>query len=290
MSSSGSAALQCATTVEAFDQGVKRLLEERTGKTERDELFATVKRVRIKLGLHNPRSRVSILSTRTLPRDLRVLISPADSEGTGGPAGATLIAHTEETLTFQMDHLAVGQLNRLRDQREVSVDFFRAGDAAYNFRASVVGLREMDVPFLVVRHPKRLDRVQSRQFARVACIEKVKFRILDRKVIPVNSEEPRRPTRTSGWIRGILVDVSGTGCRMKTDEKLVKSDYIMLSLPFLPEPLNHELCTAQVLRCRDNGVHGMAFEGLSPQIQAALLQFVRRHEVQEAAMRMEPTR
>jgi len=274
----GDSAPDCATSVEAFDRGVEEILRVPAGDLERVDRLRTLRALRKKLSLHTIRPGVPVVSTRTLPPNQPLQIYIPGLPRMGGSASGTLLSTNEEALTIRLDGNPRELAGIFRGLKDVEVVFINPLDASYTFRSPVMAFRELGAAFLVLAHPSRLTRIQKRNYARVEVEDKVQFRWIPELEMPALARTPGKLDRLIEEYAGVIRSISGGGFRLETELLLERGDFIYLQLAFLPEPINSEHCFARVVRNLGKRIHGLRFEGMSPNIQSTIIQFVRHRE------------
>jgi c-di-GMP-binding flagellar brake protein YcgR len=278
---SGAPPLLCAAAVELFDRGLEMLLRQPMAEIDRVERIRTLRSLRRKLGLHAPRRGVPIRSTRMLPANLPVLVGPAGPPLETGPVPGTLVSASEDLLTIRLDGPPGEAARPLRGHGELEVIFFSPGDACYNFRAPVAGIRELGAAFLLLSHPGVLSRVQRREARRVEVERPVAFRWVVENGLGKERRGARRQIPEAEQ-PAVVTSLSASGLRLRTAALLEPADLIQVTLPFLPPPLGSEVCFARVVRLLGEGSFGLTFTGMAPRIQAGIFQYVRHLETQSA--------
>jgi c-di-GMP-binding flagellar brake protein YcgR len=280
---SGAPALACATSIGCFDRGVESLLSRNLGDLERVDYLRALRKLRVKLGLHAAQPDSPIASTRILPPNLPLQVAPVGDLRLDGPVDGMLLSVSEESLTVRLAGPPDLASRTFRDVPEVEVTFLRHFDAAYAFRSRVLDRRELAAAFLVLGHPRTVARVQKRGFVRVTVGEEIAFS----RMPELASPGPRMPEIAGNRGAGLAVSLSGGGLRLRTEVPLERGELLHLELPFLPEAVVRELAFARVVRSDGTGGFGLRFEGISPRLQAAIIQYVRFRERRDRSIHLE---
>ena len=95
----------------------------------------------------------------------------------------------------------------------------------YKFKSSVLGRRFENIPILLIAKPKEIKKIQRRRYVRVPLIKDVKYKNLksEKKTKPSSIDE-------SQYLKGILVDLSGSGMKVKVSKQVKLNDFLLVSL------------------------------------------------------------
>ncbi|WP_163193198.1 flagellar brake protein [Clostridium thermarum] len=98
----------------------------------------------------------------------------------------------------------------------------------YKFEALVLGRKtENAVPQLLLSLPQNVVRVQRRKFVRVSTISYIKYsKYSNEELNKISLEDNIQFTN-----KGILLDISGGGCRLSTGQRLQLKDIIVTDIP-----------------------------------------------------------
>jgi len=101
---------------------------------------------------------------------------------------------------------------------KIVVDYFSKDGFYYEFKAEVISrLVENNIPMYKISKPDRAVRIQRRDFIRVSLAEYALYKKDDIK--------------ESQWYKGLLLDLSGGGLRIKEKEKIEIGEKIIVKMP-----------------------------------------------------------
>ncbi|MGL4108605.1 flagellar brake protein [Clostridium sp. LP20] len=125
----------------------------------------------------------------------------------------------------------------LNEGEELSIDYYVEGGNYFTFNSKVIK-RVVDnkIPFYKLSLPYNVSKVQRRDFVRVNLFEYVFYK---------KGEEDGEGT----WEKGMLLDLSGGGLRIKVRDKVQMGDKIVVNL-FINEEKVH--VTGKVVRVEIN--------------------------------------
>lgn len=110
-----------------------------------------------------------------------------------------------------------GQYIPLRKFEQVEVIYYQGNDI-YKFYTTVVDRKVDVIPIIVLAFPKEVFKVQRRKFVRVPIVCTVEYSKLENK--------------TQNVVRGIMVDLSGGGMRIKlSNDQLSIGNLIKVYIP-----------------------------------------------------------
>lgn len=102
-------------------------------------------------------------------------------------------------------------------QEEVNMYYYVEGESYFNFKAEVIGrIKEDNLPMYKLTNPYNILKIQRRNFVRVSTVEYVFYRN--------NSSENER------WQKGVIVDLSGGGLRLRAGRDINLDDEILVNL------------------------------------------------------------
>ena len=102
---------------------------------------------------------------------------------------------------------------------------YYAEENQYKFRSLVLGRTFENIPILLLAKPKEIKKIQRRRFVRVQLVKNVKYKNLksEQKIKPSTIDENQ-------YLKGILVDLSGSGMRVTVDGQVKLNDFLLVSL------------------------------------------------------------
>jgi c-di-GMP-binding flagellar brake protein YcgR len=143
----------------------------------------------------------------------------------------------------------------------------------YQFTCKLKGRRyEQKVELLIISYPKEFLKVQRRDFVRVSVMNEVKFvRISNTS----HYKEAAHILRDGNGETGILMDISGGGIRLKTNEKTNIGDIIVVDLHLTNSDF---VVMGRVVRDEkdetDVRIHGISFMEISERTRDKIIQLI----------------
>ncbi|MCB2291935.1 flagellar brake domain-containing protein [Clostridium algoriphilum] len=95
----------------------------------------------------------------------------------------------------------------------------------YKFKSTVIGRKFENIPMLLISKPKEIKKIQRRKYVRVPLIKTVKYKNIKR-------EQKTNPKTidVSQYLKAVLVDLSGSGMKVKISEEIKLNDFLVVSL------------------------------------------------------------
>ncbi|MFA6807425.1 MAG: flagellar brake domain-containing protein [Eubacteriales bacterium] len=115
-----------------------------------------------------------------------------------------------------------GQFMPLREGTYVEV-FFSDSVTAYVFNTVVIKRIAIPIPTFIVEFPTIIKKFQRRKFVRVSTIHALKYKIVEKEGL---GEEKT----------GYMIDLSGGGMLLKSDEKIEKDTLLLITI-LLPQEI-----------------------------------------------------
>jgi len=140
----------------------------------------------------------------------------------------------------------------------------------YKFKSVVLGRKFENIPILLIANPKEIKKIQRRKYVRVQLIKYVKYKNL-------KSEQNTKPSTIdeSQYLKGILVDLSGSGMKVKVHEQVKLNDFLLVSLNVNDEDI---FIVGKVMRIikDDEGrfICGLSFESLDNITRETIIKFI----------------
>ena len=102
-------------------------------------------------------------------------------------------------------------------QEELNMYYYVEGESYFKLKAEVIGrIKEDNLPMYKLTNPYNILKIQRRNFVRVSTVEYVFYRN--------NSSENER------WQKGVIVDLSGGGLRLRAGRDINLDDEILVNL------------------------------------------------------------
>lgn len=144
------------------------------------------------------------------------------------------------------------------------------GENYYQFHSSVIGRKFENIPILLIAKPVQVKKIQRRKYVRIPLISEIKYKNL--------KNQPRTNPSTiesSEYTKGVLVDLSGGGMRVRVSEAIKLNDFLLVSLT-----VNNEdtLILGQAMRIikDDDGMYycGLSFEFLDSSTREKIIKYI----------------
>lgn len=143
----------------------------------------------------------------------------------------------------------------------------------YEFQGIVVGRKlEEKVQLIIIEYPKTLKQVQRREFVRIDISHPVKY------VKSVIESELKLAEETLGndkGVSGMLVDLSGGGFRIKTNQKIELGNLLTVDIDLLGRKI---IINGKVVRVikddNDNYICGVSFIGIRERDRDKIIQLI----------------
>jgi c-di-GMP-binding flagellar brake protein YcgR len=165
-----------------------------------------------------------------------------------------------------------GEYVPLRIGDTIEVIYYHEQDI-YKFTTRVVN-RKLDViPIIILEYPTEVFKVQRRRFVRVPIVCYIVYSKIGKqeggRVVISTHGSPKE-------LKGILVDLSGGGTRIKLHEKLEKDDVLLISIPLGNDKISVK---AEVIRVEFEElsklyVCGMSFIDLDERTRDKLIKYI----------------
>ncbi|MBL8025475.1 MAG: PilZ domain-containing protein [Fibrobacteres bacterium] len=212
--------LDIVSTPYAFELGIHSYLEQ--GKGEKSLAAKLIEQLRLKCGFDRPAPGQPIFSTRALTEMQAVSLVLGSSEEEG--RHPCRISYKDE-LAFSLEKND-GDFGTIDRQAKVSIVIQQPGDGEYTF--DIPGILEAGYNTVKLSHSIKFKRKQVREHIRVETQMIAKFRFIKASKVP---------DRLSGGARfsATVVDVSGGGIALQSEEKYDTGDCMILSFTFAGE-------------------------------------------------------
>ena len=167
-----------------------------------------------------------------------------------------------------------GKYLPLNTGEKVSIIYY--GDKeVYQFEAEVLG-RAIDViPVINISKPQNPRVVQRRNYVRVLMLKNIKFMSIDKELAEKETSKITKVIDKSQFKKAILLDLSGGGMRIKTEEKLQLSEFIMIAIELIEEEI---MIKSRVVRCDlqpDNtNAYGLKFLELGEKDRDKIIKYI----------------
>ena len=135
---------------------------------------------------------------------------------------------------------------------QVDVQFYREGDAGYQFKTTFQDPAQLEKGKVVLKHPARLNRIQARNFSRMDVNFSFNYHhVLYANFNTVEIDYNLRACESLPVYMGETVDISGGGLALNTRKKVSKGDFLYLNFQMLSEQLNEPILAEVVWRGKD---------------------------------------
>jgi c-di-GMP-binding flagellar brake protein YcgR len=120
----------------------------------------------------------------------------------------------------------------------MEVTFHRESDAGYSLRSVMARVPDKDKKIIFLKHPKKMERSQARNFSRMeVCFPFSYYHLEKDKFNKIEIDTNLATCDNRPVYRGESVDISGGGIAFNTYRKIGKGDYLYLNFQMLSE--NH---------------------------------------------------
>lgn len=156
-------------------------------------------------------------------------------------------------------------------KEEVVVSYFDSSDI-YSFYSNVIGRKRDNVPLFLIDIPSKVKKVQRRGYVRVAVILVTNYWNIHNAE---NLRELERLKNNEKSVKGTILDISGSGCKLLMESDVNINDLIIVELP-----VENNLVTVlgRVVRVSkddlERNVIGLKFEGINEATRDKLIKFV----------------
>lgn len=179
-----------------------------------------------------------------------------------------------EEVTLQVPRIK-GLYLPLKENQSLKISYKKLS-ARYEFDEKVTGRDDSQaVPCFKVNKPKKVKRIQMRDYLRVPCELSAKIELVGSRK---NEELPRR-------VNGKIVDISGGGVKFKTAVPVPSGQNVHLEfkLPLIEEKI--DFLPARVIRRNKDEMSkkyflGIEFTGISKEDRNDIIQYVYRQQIE----------
>ncbi len=206
---------------------------------------------------------------------------------------SSVIENTDKLITLDGSTLDSGFLKPTAETR-LNVQFYREGDAGYQFTTTFLNPAQLKEKKMVLKHPAKLNRIQARSFSRMEVtfpfnyyhVSKSRFNTVevDYNLQDCETQQPVYMAET--------FDISGGGLSLNTRKKVSKGDFLYLNFQMLSEQLNEPLLAEVVWhdkeKERDIFLLRAKFYDITDKMRDELMRFVSQMQ-RKLARRMKYT-
>ncbi|MFH1570600.1 MAG: PilZ domain-containing protein [Gemmatimonadota bacterium] len=263
------------TSVEAFDRRVGAYLERRRDHPERPAIVDSLAHVRRLLEFDRVPAGRPLRSTRELHPGQRLMVWPVK----GGPSGFIhcVVAHRDDDAIVAVPLLREDDrhLQALEVGDRIKVRFWREHDTEYRFRSQILEANP-ETTSIVVGHSDRLERIQKRDYYRLA----VRFRL---GLVAVPEDRLGAPEEIPAGRRfeAIAADISGGGLGV-TAEAVVPPGHVVVIDPAYtgPFPIAGLWCRVVAQEQREGARWlGLEFADISRERQTDLVNVIFQQQI-----------
>jgi c-di-GMP-binding flagellar brake protein YcgR len=143
----------------------------------------------------------------------------------------------------------------------------------FKFDGIVIGRSTEDnVPLLIIAYPQEIRKIQRREFFRVEIIYFMQYLKMGKKI---DGDEIVKTLDTEKGNKGILLDISGGGMKLKLRDKLKAGDVIVTEIPMECEKI---IAMGRVVRCEidedEKYICGVAFKNIDNKTREKIIRFL----------------
>jgi len=175
-------------------------------------------------------------------------------------------------------------------QTPIEVDFYRESDAGYSFTTTLSQPPVAEEKLIYLKHPKKLSRVQTRNFSRMEAFFKFSFYYLPKdKFNPIEVDSNLESCNILPVFMASTVDISGGGIAFNTRKRVNKGDYLYLNFQMLSdqhwEPVLAEIVWTGKDREKEKDINLVQakFYHITDTTQETLMKFI--YQIQRKAAR-----
>jgi len=139
----------------------------------------------------------------------------------------------------------------------------------YLFKSSVMGRKFENIPILLISKPKEIKKIQRRKYVRVPLIKTAKYKNL-------KSEQKTNPTTIdeSEYLKAVIVDLSGSGMRVRVSEQIKLNDFLLVSLTVNEEEINIVGKVMRIIKDDDGSfLCGLSLESIDNITRETIIKF-----------------
>jgi c-di-GMP-binding flagellar brake protein YcgR len=165
------------------------------------------------------------------------------------------------------------------ESTQVDVQFYREGDAGYQFSTTFLDPSMLAKGSMVLKHPEKLVRIQARNFSRMEVNFPFNFyHVLKSNFNSVEIDSNLRHCESQPVYIAETVDISGGGLSLNTRKNVSKGDFIYLNFQMLSELLNEPILAEVVWHGKDEDLDllmsRVRFYDITDKMRDELMRFV----------------
>lgn len=137
-----------------------------------------------------------------------------------------------------------GEYYYLEEEKEYEMNYYN-GSMYYIFNTTLIGKEKEsnnNMPLYRIKYPYNVKKIQRRDFVRVDFIDYLKYRRIEND--------------NNSWKDGMILDMSGGGLRVTTNEVLNEDDVVILKLNISDEEIELE---GKIVRDIGSGAKGKIY-------------------------------
>lgn len=124
--------------------------------------------------------------------------------------------------------IANGKYAPLIRNEQITVIYYDENNL-YGFNTSVIGRRMDKIPIILLAMPKDIKKIQRRKFFRVSLLKNVEYLKVDQNIS--DSTFNRLIKNLEAFNKGLIIDLSGGGLKLKTKEEVKVEDRFIIKIP-----------------------------------------------------------
>ena len=124
--------------------------------------------------------------------------------------------------------IANGKYAPLIRNEQITVIYYDENNL-YGFNTSVIGRRMDKIPIILLAMPKDIKKIQRRKFFRVSLLKNVEYLKVDPNIS--DSTFNRLIKNLEAFNKGLIIDLSGGGLKLKTKEEVKVEDRFIIKIP-----------------------------------------------------------
>jgi c-di-GMP-binding flagellar brake protein YcgR len=165
-----------------------------------------------------------------------------------------------------------GEYVPLRIGDTIEVIYYHEQDI-YKFNTRVINRKSDVIPIIILEYPNEVFKVQRRKFVRVPIVCYIVYSKIGKqeggRVVISTHGSPKE-------LKGIMVDLSGGGTRIKLHEKLEKGDVLLINMPLGKDNISvkGEIVRVDFEELNKLYVSGISFIDLDERTRDKLIKYI----------------
>ncbi|MBN2290184.1 MAG: PilZ domain-containing protein [Candidatus Glassbacteria bacterium] len=240
--------------LDSFDifQGMFQKYEELQTFSEQEHKYfhEVLDEIKKNLGFHKIEEAVQLENSREIRADQPVKVE-IKKDGRIFEYPSLVVENSDKSITLDGSAMDSEFLSP-DESTQVDVQFYREGDAGYNFSTTFLDPSKLAKGKMVLKHPAKLVRIQARNFSRMDVSFPFNFYHIHKSLFnKVEIDSNLMHCESQPVYIGETVDISGGGLALNARKKVSRGDYIYLNFQMLSEQLSEPLLAEVVWQGKD---------------------------------------